>query len=131
MTMEIPLTRGAALTGKKGLAKIKRKALRRGVWFRLLSRAERAIMDLTIKVVEKIRSFTLAKVVSQIVMKLLDSMESKVARLISEVGPALAQKLSITAQKWGNQSAINWIEDPGFRQYLAVMYHNTPSVFKT
>ncbi len=116
---------------KDGLAKIKTKALRQGAWFRLLSRSERAIIDLTIKVVERIRSFILARVVSSIVKKLLDSMESKVARLIREVGPALAQKLSLVAQKWGNKSAVKWNDDPGFRQYLAVMYLNTPSVFKT
>ncbi len=97
----------------------------------MLSRSERAIIDLTIKVVERIRSFILARVVSSIVKKLLDSMESKVSRLIREVGPALAQKLSLVAQKWGNKSAVKWNDDPGFRQYLAVMYLNTPSVFKT
>lgn len=118
------------LMDKDGLAKIKTKALRQGVWFRLLSRSERAIVDLTMKVVERIRSFILARVVASIVKKLLDSMESRVARLIREVGPALAQKLSLTAQKWGNQSALKWSDDPGFRQYLAVMYLNTPSVFK-
>jgi len=129
--MERLFTRDSALLRKSELTKIKCKALRRGVWFRLLSRIERGILDLTIKIVEKIRSFILAKVVSLIVKKLLDSMESKVSRLITEVGPALAHKLSVTAQKWGNQSAIHWSDDPGFRQYLAVMYLNTPSVFKT
>ena len=129
--MKCLFTLDTRMMDKDGLAKIKTKALRQGVWFRLLSRVERAIVDLTIKVVEKIRSFILARVVSSIVKKLLDSMESKVSRLIREVGPALAQKLSLVAQKWGNQSANHWSDDPGFRQYLAVMYLNTPSVFKT
>jgi len=83
------------------------------------------------RIVKRIRSFFLARVVSSIVEKLLEAMESKVSRLMREVGQPLAQNLSEIAQKWGNSSAASWIADPGFRQYLTVMYMNTPSVFKT
>ena len=88
-------------------------------------------MELTMRVVKRIRSFFLARVVTSIVEKLLDAMESRVTRLMREVGQPLAQKLSGIAQKWGNNSAASWIADPGFRQYLTVMYMNMPSVFKT
>ena len=120
----IPLT-------KDELTKIKVRAIRRGVWFRVLSRGERAQVELTMRIVKRIRSFFLAKVLTRIVEKLLDAMESKVARLMREVGPALVQKLIEIAQKWGNESAVNWTADPRFSQYLTVMYVNTPSVFKT
>jgi len=117
--------------GKNELAKLKTRAMRRGVWFRLLTRGERAQIELTMRIVKRIRSFFLARVVTSIVEKLLDSMESKVVRLTREVGPALAQKLIGTAQKWGNESAVNWTADPGFTRYLTIMYMNTPSMFKT
>jgi len=129
--MERLLIGTSAQLGKNELVRIKVRAMRRGVWFRVLTRAERAQMELTVRVVKKIRSFILAKVVSSIVEKLLDAMESKVTRLMREVGPALARKLSRTAQEWGNESAVHWTADPGFRRYLTVMYINTPSVFKT
>jgi len=116
--------------GKNELAKIKAKAMRRGIWFRLLTRAERAQMDLTMKIVKRIRSFILAKVVTSIVKKLLNAMESKVARLMREVGQSLARKLSGTAQNWGNESARQWISDPGFVQYLTINYMNTPASFR-
>ena len=131
MTMESLLTRTSAALGKNELAKIRAKAMRRGVWFRVLTRAERGQMELTMRIVKKIRSFFLARVVTSIVEKLLDAMESKVARLMREVGPALVQKLSGIAQKWGNESAVNWTADPVFTRYLTIMYMNTPSMFKT
>ena len=116
---------------KNELVKIRTMAMRRGVWFRVLSRGERAQVELTMRIVKRIRSFFLAKVLTRIVEKLLDAMESQVVRLTREVGSALAQKLCDIAQNWGNSSALEWIADPGFRRYLAVMYINTPSVFKT
>jgi hypothetical protein len=121
----------SAPLGKNELAGIRARALRRGVWFRVLTRAERVQIDLTIRVVKRIRSFLLARVVAPIVKKLLEAMESKVTRLTREVGSALAQKLCGIAQNWGNRSASEWSADPGFKRYLAVMYINTPSVFKT
>lgn len=131
MTIERLLTLTSAQLGNNELVRIKARAMRRGVWFRVLTRAERAQIELTTRVVKRIRSFFLARVVSSIVEKLLDAMESKVTRLMREVGPALARKLSRTAQEWGNKLAHQWAEDPGFGRYLVVMYINTPSVFKS
>ena len=112
------------------LTKMKVKAMRRGLWFKVLSRTERASIDLTIKVVERVRSLLLARMLGAIVRKLLDAMESKVARVIREVGRGLAEKLSRIAQSWGNKSAHHWKEDPSFVRYLAITYINTPAMFK-
>jgi hypothetical protein len=114
--------------GKNALAKIKAKALRRGVWFRVLTRGERAQMELTMKIVKKIRSHFLAKVVAKIVEKLLEAMESRIVRLMREVGQPLARNLSLAAQKWGNKSAESWSQDPGFVKYLAIMHLNKPLI---
>ena len=131
MTMESLLTRTSAQLGKSELVRIRARAMRRGVWLRVLTRAERAQIELTTRVVKRIRSFFLARVLTAIVEKLLDAMESRVVRLTREVGSALARKLSGIAQNWGNNSAGDWTADPGFRQYLAVTYMNTPSMFKS
>ena len=126
MTMESLFTRISSPPGKKELAKIKSKAIRRGVWFKVLTRAERAQMELTIKIVKRIRSCFLAKVVTSIVEKLFNAMESKVSRLMREVGHPLARNLSETAQKWGNKSAKHWSQESDFVQYLTIMYLNKP-----
>jgi len=107
------------------------KALRRGVWFKVLNRMERGLIDSVIKVVDRVRSTLLAKVLTSVVKKLLTAMESKVTRVMREVGQLLAQKISLIAQSWGNKSAKEWITNKGFVQYLAVTVMNTPLLFKT
>lgn len=108
-----PLTR-------ESLVKLKYKALRRGIWFRALKHKERALLELTMRVVEKVHSFLLAKILSQIVSKLCESMESRIVRLIRTKGRCMAEKISKTAEGWGNSSAKSWANDQGFMQYLTV-----------
>jgi len=96
--------------------------MRKGVWFKVLSKVERAIIDLTIKCVQKVHSSKLAKIVATIINKLADASKSRLKRLIDEVGRSLAQKLSRIAQNWGNKSAAQWAEDSEFIQYLVVTH---------
>ena len=112
------------------LAKLRVKARRRGIWFRMLSRVERGLVDLSIKVVEKVRSLVLARSLTSIVEKLLEAMESKVTRLMRTVGRQLAQKLSEIAQSWGNKSTKLWANDPSFIQHLAVTQMNLSPIFR-
>lgn len=119
----VPLTRSE-------LAKLRVRALRRGIWFRVLSRVERGLMDLAIKVVERVRSLVLARSLIGVVEKLVGSMESEVARLMKTVGRSLAGKLSEIARNWGNSSARLWANNLGFIQYLAVMQMNSSPIFR-
>ena len=102
----------------------KRCALRRGIWFRALSRIERGVLDLTVRYVGVIRSATLANVVTAILNKLKLAIVSKVDRLVKTVGFSLARKVSVLAQGWGNRSAFSWAENAGFARYLAVTHMN-------
>jgi len=113
-----PLTRGK-------LVEMKRKAIRRGIWFTALNRAERACIDLTTKVVDKVRSTLLTKVLTAVVEKLSKAMENKITRLMREVGYELALKISQIAQTWGNLSAARWAVDPKFIRYLTIIKMNT------
>jgi hypothetical protein len=112
-TKSFPLTREA-------LVKMKLKAMRRGVWFRDLKQSERKLLDLTISVVERVRSFLLAKLVSQLIDKLCEAMESRVFRLMRTEGRSLAQKVANIGEAWGNRMAKSWAIDRGFMQYLVV-----------
>lgn len=112
------------------LVKLRVKACRRGVWFGVLSRVERGLMDLAIKVVEKVRSPVLARSLISVVKKLVDAMESEATRLMKTIGRKIAQELSEIAQGWGNKSARLWTSDLGFRRYLAVMQKNLSPVFR-
>lgn len=118
----VPLTRSE-------LAKLRVRALRRGIWFRVLSRVERGLMDLAIKVVERVRSLVLARSLINVIEKLVGSMESEVARLMKTVGRSLAEKLGEIAYGWGNKTARLWAVDLSFVQYLAVMQMNSSPIF--
>jgi hypothetical protein len=111
---------------KKQLIKLKLRTMRSGVWFRTLSRIDRVLFDLTIKIANNIRSTTLAKNILEITRKL----ESGFSRAFIDVGFPLAQKLSFIAQKWGNPSTKSWACTVSFINFLAVMHINNPKTFK-
>ena len=108
------------------VAKVKTRALRRGIWYSALTRMERACIDLVIKLVDKVHSQLLAKVLFSVMEKLEEAMEGKVSRLMREVGSSLAKKLSKIAGEWGNGSAVMWVEDSSFIRYLAITCMNMP-----
>jgi hypothetical protein len=120
---------GLALKGEFGyslsvglLARAKKHALRRGVWFKTLNRVERGIIDLTVQCVDSIKSGKLAKLLTAIIGKLEYAMESIVDRLVRTVGLPLARKISNIAVSWGNRLASKWADDLGFARFLVVNF---------
>jgi hypothetical protein len=97
------------------------RSVRRGVWNRALSRLEKAQVDLTLRVVNKVRSPLLARVLESIIEKLQSAMENRVLRIICSVGFPMARRLGEIAKGWGNESAEKWVHDRGFARFLAVM----------
>ena len=108
---------------------IKQRALRKGAWFRVLNRTERAIISLTIRCVDKVRSSNLAEILRPVVDKLIDAMKSKVKRLTETIGRELALNLSRIAKGWNYAPAAAWSSDSGFIQYLAVTHVNAFRMF--
>lgn len=113
------------------LIKLRLVAIRRGVWFRVLSRLERGLIDLTLKITRKVRSGMLATALHSIVRKVVKAFEGHIKLLIWQVGAPLARRLSLIAQKWGNRQAQVWSIDKSFMRFLAIMYMNNPEAFKT
>jgi len=109
---------------------LKQKALRKRVWFKILDRAERAIVDLTIRTVKKVRSSTLKEMLMTISEKLMEAMECQIAKLTETIGRPLAQKIASLALSWGNRGALKWSHDSIFIRYLTVIEINTPVLFK-
>jgi hypothetical protein len=109
---------------KKQLVKFKSKAIRAGVWFKVLPRIDRVLIDLAIRVARNIRSASLTNSILSITKKLECLLESKFARAIKEIGFPLARRLSLQAMNWGNNRAHAWAEDVGFARYLATMKLN-------
>lgn len=71
---------------RESLAMLKLKAVRKGCWFIDLKHEERMLLELTMRVVKRVHIFLLAKIVSRIVSKLCEAMESVVYRLMRSKG---------------------------------------------
>src|SRR5947209_16157317 len=100
------------LTGRT-LAGLKTRALRKRVWYRVLDRIERGLLDLTIRWVDNVRSRRLTETLLRILVKLARAMEQGMSRVLV-VGRELALRASVLAVKWGNVEAYSWRLDRGF-----------------
>jgi hypothetical protein len=110
----------ARLVSREGLTSIKKRALRKRVWYKVLSRLERGIVDLTVKYVEKVRSPVLARIIAKIVCKLLKALRSRFLMKIETLGYGLADRICRVAVEWGNPEASNWKYDRGFIRCLGI-----------
>ena len=125
----IPLKRGS-------LARLRLKALRCRAWFSALRSDERRYFELVIRVVNRVRSPPVVKLLTPFIRKLLiamggiEALEGKVAHWMKTVGRSLAEKISLIAQGWGNKSAVKWVDEPGFIRYLTVIDMNLSPMFK-
>ena len=106
------------LTGRK-LAGLKTRALRKRVWYRVLDRVERGLLDLTIRWVDNVRSGRLAEMLLRILAKLARAMEQGMARVLA-VGRGLALQASLLAVRWGNSQAYAWRFDESFWRGLGL-----------
>jgi hypothetical protein len=113
---------------KKQLLVVKAKAMRSGVWFKALKRIDRVLLDLTINVIDNIRSAKLAKSVSEILEKLGNAVKDFSSRFY-EAGLPLAKKLSTVCQKIGALSANSWVHDSSFIKFLGVLQVNANKTF--
>lgn len=109
----------------QGLLKFKSKAVRKGIWYEALSRIERAIVDLTIKCVEHVKSPILTKTITRILGKIVKTLEKGFFEKAQEIGNSLAQHLSELARRWGNKNALYWPKDNDFVKFLGAMSLNT------
>lgn len=101
-----PLTR-------RVLVDLKTRSLRRRVWYRVLDRIERGLVDLTIRWVDNVRNKTMAEVLLRILGKLARAMLQGMARVLA-FGRELALRASELAVGWGNTSAQGWRFDRSF-----------------
>jgi hypothetical protein len=113
------------LLTSEGLSKVKSKARKNGVWYKALTRAERAIIDLTIKCVEQVRSPILARAISKILSKITETLQQGFMSKAQEIGNGLAKQIAHIARKWGNKKSPQWEHETEFIKFLGVMSLNT------
>ena len=110
--LERPITREV-------LIGIKTRGLRRRVWYRVLDRMERGLVDLTIRWVDKVRSGRMTETLMRILAKLAQALETGMGKVLGK-GRILAARASELAVKWGNVSAYSWRYEQGFCRALGL-----------
>lgn len=109
------------------LAEMRRKAIRRRVWYKALDRVERGILSLASRVVERVESTVLETVLVKIVRKLRDALKSGFVRRMEEFGLRRAREIAGQAEEWGYRAARRWNSDLGFVRYLTMIDVNKPT----
>ncbi len=126
---DLGLLNEVTLLTRQSLEQLKKRAVRFKAWFKL-DRLERAVIDLTIKVVERVRNSTLAQVILRIVNKLRQWIKPTLKERAITIGRPLAIKISCIAQAWGNHKARAWAEDQNFSFYLGLSWLNTSRIYR-
>jgi hypothetical protein len=106
---------------------LRRKAMRRRVWYRCLDGVDRGIFYLVTRVVDRIESEVLGVVVVRMVRKLRDALKSEFARLMESDGFRMARDAAERAVEWGSGVAGEWARDLGYVRYLTALKLNRPS----
>jgi len=114
---------------KSLLIRIKHKAIRLKAWYKL-NNIERAIIDLTIKCVDKIKSIKLKNVILKILNKIKEAIENDFLNKIYENGLKEIIKIIKIVYSWGNKNSLEWIKDKSFIFYLGIKNINTPNIWK-
>jgi hypothetical protein len=115
---------------EKELARVRAVAIRRGIWFKTLSKTERALFSLTMRIVRRIRSNVLNQALGSIIEKLQVRTKDGFAAASDILGLPLAERISSIACSWGNTSAARWSSDTSFARFLTIMHINTRSLFE-
>jgi len=105
---------------RQGLTSLKTRALRGKIWFKITSKLERSIVDLTIRCVERIRSPVLARTISEITGKILAALENSFPNRAEKIGAEITERLCEFALAWGNEKAARWKQNPDFIKFLGV-----------
>ncbi|MEM3419977.1 MAG: hypothetical protein QW806_07130 [Nitrososphaerota archaeon] len=114
---------------KEFLIKIKRKAIRLKIWYKL-NNIEREIINLTIKCVNKIKSIKLKNIILKILNKIKEIFENNFLNKIYEIGLKEVIKIVKIAYSWGNKNSLNWIKDKKYIFYLGIKNIYIPNMWK-
>ncbi len=105
---------------RRWLESVKGRALRKRVWYRVLNRLERGILDLTLRCVDEVKSSRLALVIGRLVCRILKACRSTFLMQVARTGRGLAEGLSMIAVSWGMEEASSWKGDKDFIRCLGV-----------
>src|SRR6185295_14122888 len=94
------------------LAILRRKALRKGVWFQAMTVEDRILASLIHQHVKIVKNATLATVIARILGKLASAIQNSYLSRLQVLGRPIATAIALKAYSYGNKEALNWKNDP-------------------
>ncbi len=116
---------------KKKLLNLKKKAIKRKVWFEKLSNMERSLINLTIKYVEEIKSKILYKTLKIIIEKIKKCLGPTFKEKTILKGQETAEKIAEIASYLKIKTFKKWIKGKTYITWLGTTLLNTPPSLKT
>ena len=111
---------------KKILIDVKKRALRRGIWHKVLDPIEKGILSLASQIVETIHSNILHAQISDIIAKLSDASKNGYQKHLEKYGIIRIKEIQIQAIKFNYYKALEVENDVNFMKYLIFLDYNQP-----
>ncbi len=108
------------------LTEVRRRALRRGQWMRVLDGVERGIICLAGRCVDTVMNATLGRVIVGILVKLRDASRSGFARHVESFGWSRVAEIKEQLVMFGYALADGLERDVAFVRYLTFLDWNQP-----
>jgi len=111
------------------LREVRGLALRKRVWYRALNSLERGIVNLTIKLVDRLKSLRLVETLVEIMLKLEGVLKSEYARHLEAYGYSKMRAVIDAALRLGCSVALSW-EGEVFARLLKLNNMYNPMVWR-
>ncbi len=116
------LVRRSSVNLIETLGVLRKRALRKGIWFRSLSLEDRILANLIQRHVKIVKNTTLATVIARIMGKLLLAIRTSFFDKIVEVGRPIAEAVAMKAYSYGNKAALDWVHDMNYIKYMGLVH---------
>ena len=114
------------MLGRDFLHDIRRRAMRRGIWYRVLSDLDRGILNLSAVLLDDVRSVTLRVQIVSILAKLRDAFKSPFVRYVEKHGRERLRNVVECAIKFDYRDVESLRGDKGFMEYLMFLDFHQP-----
>jgi hypothetical protein len=100
---------------------LRKRALRKGIWFSSLTLADRILAEMIGKYLKIVRNATLATVIARILGKLVCALRNSFMDTIESIGKPVVAAVAMKAYSFGNKQALEWPQDLNYVRYLGMM----------
>jgi hypothetical protein len=102
------------------------KALKKGIWYKTTSRLERGIINLSIKILDKVKSSALGIEIVNIVANLKKMLKSPFLKHMETYGIKQASKIAEYASILGYNGAKSLFHDNDYVRYITLLDYYNP-----